>query len=236
MKVDHKVIVEWVVLGQTVGFIGSVIGARCALRPRGRAQRPETHSRAGGLNARARKQEVESLNKRLMAVNKQLREQAREQSRQASASTANGGSAGGSEFATEVISLLRAGKALLKQRDGAAARDKFSLALSLARGGASAADSPLNSMEGPLSGELAEPWKAQRKALRGLGAACTLMGDNDAALAHMQDVLALSEVMGDAPAIADALGVIADLYTDKGDLDKAGEMYDRYLAQLSAER
>jgi len=199
LKVDHRVIVEWVVAGQTIGFIGSVMG---------------------GLNARARKEEVESLNKRLLAVNKQLREAARTAPPRQSHAP---GSAAEPESgrASELIALLRAGKALLKQSDGRAARDKFQAALQLARG------------DGGVTGDLSEPWKAQRKALRGLGAACQLLGDADGALAYMQEVLALSEKAGDSTAIADALGVIADLYADKGDLDKAGQMYDRYLARLS---
>ena len=49
-KIDHKVIVEWVVLGQTFGFIGSLVG---------------------GWVAADRKEEVERLNARLLAVNKQ---------------------------------------------------------------------------------------------------------------------------------------------------------------------
>jgi hypothetical protein len=239
LKVDHRVIVEWVVAGQTVGFVGSLVA---------------------GLNARDRKKEVESLNVRLVAVNKQLREQARvaqagayAPSPPSGAAASNGASASAgaapsgaaddsSPAAQEVIATLRTGKSMLKMRDGKAARGHFERALFLTRA--------------PSSG-LETPWKAERKALRGLGAACSLLKEHDAALGFMREVLAMSERMGDNTGVADAMGVIADIYTgacadseksvfralrcvltrlflrwpvaDKGDLDKAGHWYDKYI-------
>ena len=38
--------------------------------------------------------------------------------------------------------------------------------------------------------------------------------------------------MKDNSGVADALGVIADIYTDKGDLDSAGRYYDRYISAM----
>ena len=104
-----------------------------------------------------------------------------------------------SPAAQEVISTLRTGKGMLKMRDGKAARGHFERALVLCRD--------------PASG-LETPWKAERKALRGLGAAAQLLGEQDAALALMKQVLDLSEKMGDTSGVADALGVIADIYTE----------------------
>ena len=201
MKVDHRVIVEWVVAGQTIGFVGALVG---------------------GWYAADRKKEVEKLNARLVAVNKQLREQARTTKAGTYApegltSSSNGNGAGtgagaaaaaakaahanddSSPAAQEVISTLRTGKGMLKMRDGKAARGHFERALVLCRD--------------PASG-LETPWKAERKALRGLGAAAQLLGEQDAALALMKQVLDLSEKMGDTSGVADALGVIADIYTE----------------------
>jgi hypothetical protein len=217
LKVDHRVIVEWVVAGQTVGFMGSLIA---------------------GWYAADRKKEVESLNTRLVAVNKQLREQARStqagayapaggagaSAAPAAASSANGAAANGngkapaaddsSPEAQEIIATLRSGKSLLKMRDGKAARGHFQRALALAR---------------DVGTGLETPWKAERKALRGLGAAAQLLGESDAALGFMTQVLDISEREGDSSGVADAMGVIADIYTEKGELDKAGLWYDKYI-------
>lgn len=178
-SVDHRWIVEAVVLGQTVGFVGSVIA---------------------GLQARKTGKQVVALNARLREVNKTLRERAR-------APTAPPAE-DASPLSVELISLLRQGKQLLKLREGAAARDKFQAALALAR---------------TVSGdELSEPWKAVRKSLRGLAAASQLLGDTDAALRNMREVLSLSAAAEDTAGQADAMGVIADLHTERGELDEAG--------------
>ena len=216
LKVDHRVIVEWVVIGQTIGFVGSLIG---------------------GWYAADRKKEVESLNVRLVAVNKQLREQARVAQAGAyspdaaavAASNGNGGSKkapnpgnalvadDSSPAAQEIIVTLRTGKSALKTRDGAAARPHFERALALCRD--------------PACG-LETPWKAERKALRGLGASAQLLKQYDAALGYMMEVLAISEKHGDSTGQADAIGVIADIHTEAGDLEKAGEWYDRYISAM----
>ena len=51
----------------------------------------------------------------------------------------------------------------------------------------------------------------------------------------MKLVLALSEEMAESKGVGDALGVIADIYTDMGDLEKAGEWYDKYLEAMMDE-
>jgi hypothetical protein len=48
-------------------------------------------------------------------------------------------------------------------------------------------------------------------------------------------VLEISERIGEHTGDTDALGAIADLYTEQGELEKAGQYYDRYIAALSAE-
>ena len=218
VKVDHRVIVEWVVIGQTIGFVGSLIG---------------------GWYAADRKKEVERLNTRLVAVNKQLREQARVTQAGVyspdgvTAASSNGNGATGakkapnknnalvaddsSPAAQEIIATLRSGKSALKARDGAGARKLFERALTLCRD--------------PACG-LETPWKAERKALRGLGAAAQLLKQYDLALGHMMQVLAISEKHGDTTGQADAIGVIADIHTEAGDLEKAGEWYDRYISAM----
>ena len=223
-KVDHKVIVELVVLGQTIGFVGAVVG---------------------GISARARKRQVENLNERLISVNKQLRQQARltmagEYEREdaidlpvhathmASAATVGAGTAtvDGDLVKTydwqrtEVIDLLRAGKKALKEEDAHEAVKSFKLSLERARENAEVMDNIK---------------KVERKAYRGLGGAYLILHDYDNALDYMKKVLDLSEEIGDSTGVGDALGVIADIYTDKGDLEKAGEWYDKYLEAMTNE-
>lgn len=203
-KVDHRVIVEWVVAGQTVGFIGAAVT---------------------GLSLRERKREVEELNTRLVQVNKQLREKARSsqtalQHATSGGSSEEGDSAGAASAVPDdpttekVLTTLRAAKSMLKLRDSTGAKAQFEQALALVQ---------------QHEASLESPWKAKRKALRGLGAACQQLGDHDAALRHLQQVLYISEEHGDVSGAADAIGVIADCYTDKGDLDNAGKWYDRYI-------
>jgi tetratricopeptide (TPR) repeat protein len=80
------------------------------------------------------------------------------------------------------------------------------------------------------------PWKAERKALRGLGAAFQLQGKNKEALEYMMRVLEIVEAhKGEMVETTDTLGVIADIYTDLGDMEQAAVYYDRYLAMLNDE-
>ena len=114
--------------------------------------------------------------------------------------------------------LLKSGKSLLREKQGApAAQERFERALVISRTQAASLDSP---------------WKAERKALRGLGAALHAQSQHAKALEYMMLVLQISEKHQDTTGVADAVGVIADIYTDKGDLDKAGEWYDRYIKEM----
>ena len=191
-SVDHRILIEAVLVGLTVGLVGSVVA---------------------GLQAKRTGEQVKLLNERLREVNKMLRERARVSTPPADDDA--------SALAVEVIGLLRQGKQLLKQREGAAAREKFEAALALARDG-----------NGDAAGQLTAPWKAVRKSLRGLAAASQLLGDTEAALRNMREVLALSAAADDSAGQADAVGVIADLHTQRGELDEAGVMYDRYLLMV----
>ncbi len=75
----------------------------------------------------------------------------------------------------------------------------------------------------------------ERRAVRGLAVARRAQGDRAGAIADLQSVLEISKAMGEFTGDTDALGAIADLYTELGDLEKAGAFYDRYLAALKGE-
>ena len=51
----------------------------------------------------------------------------------------------------------------------------------------------------------------------------------------MKEVLSISDQLGDHVGDADALGSIADMYTEMGDLENAGRYYDMYLDALNKE-
>ena len=55
------------------------------------------------------------------------------------------------------------------------------------------------------------------------------------AIADLKEVLDISQQMRDFTGDHDALGSIADMYTELGDLEQAGKYYDMYLVQLKAD-
>ena len=83
--------------------------------------------------------------------------------------------------------------------------------------------------------ELDCPWRAERKAERGLGAAHELNGDYAHALEHMRKVVDLSKEHRDSAGLSDAFGVIADIYTEMGNYGEAAVWYDRFLASVDNE-
>ena len=74
-----------------------------------------------------------------------------------------------------------------------------------------------------------------RRATRGLGAAKRQLGDRVGAIADLKEVLNISQQLDDNTGDMDALGAIADLYTELGDLENAGRYYDLYLNQINDE-
>jgi tetratricopeptide (TPR) repeat protein len=74
-----------------------------------------------------------------------------------------------------------------------------------------------------------------RRAMRGLAAAKRQQGDMKGAIADLKEVLDLSQRIRDYVGDTDALGSIADMYTELGDLEQAGKYYDMYLLQLKAD-
>jgi len=74
----------------------------------------------------------------------------------------------------------------------------------------------------------------ERRAIRGLAVARRAQGDKAGAIADLLAVLALSQEMGDFTGDTDALGAVADIYAELGDLEAAGRFYDSYIAALGA--
>ena len=109
---------------------------------------------------------------------------------------------------------LRAGKRLLKERNGAGAMVRFEKALMLSKA---------------LRDKLQE-----RRAERGLAAASRLTGQHKAAIGHLQRVLEVSIEMREFTGDADAYGTIADCYTDLGEFEKAAAFYDKYINAMNS--
>ncbi|WIA24074.1 hypothetical protein OEZ85_013682 [Tetradesmus obliquus] len=107
---------------------------------------------------------------------------------------------------------LRAGKRLLKQKEGAAAQANFEKALVLAQS----------------IGERVQ----ERRAVRGLAASCKLQGRYTEAIGYYERVLLISQAMGEFTGDADAYGSIADCYTEMDRFDKAAEFYDKYIQHM----
>jgi len=195
----------------------------------------------GGVSARNRKMEMDALNEKLRTVNKVLREQSRASSGVtyapgltyappaspppaaapakvvASPSTTAAETAGGDaavEATDQVRSALKAGKRMLREEPArpAPAMVQFKKALMLTR----------------ASGDRVQ----ERRAIRGLAAAKRLQGDVRGAIADFKEVLNVSKEMQEFTGDSDALGSIADLYTELGELEEAGKYYDMYLIQL----
>lgn len=212
-----------------------------------------------GLTSNARKAEIAELNEKLRAVNQTLRAQIRApaptnagnvvhpdggvsvdrrpmdsmdlddeaaRSAHAEAAAAAGGGADGavaefpeeSESVATMKSALREGRALLKEETTEAyraAREKFEKALMLSR----------------MVGDQVQV----RRAVRGLSASERGLGRGKEAIAYLKEVLEISKQMGDFTGDTDALGAIADIYTESGDLENAGKYYDLYLDALNDE-
>jgi len=205
-EVDHKTIVYLVVLGQFIGFVGALVS---------------------GISAKNRKAEIERLAAKLQEVNRQLRQQSRSkrtgQYSMEDEKALRSVDASSDELAEQILVSLRTGKNLLKDEDkGEAALAAFDEALALTI--SPAAKSALESQP-----------KAERKARRGRGAALAQLHRCADALVELKQVLAISERLHDSIGVGDAYGVIADLYTELGDLEEAGKYYDLYIATLDDE-
>lgn len=203
VSVDHKDLIGALVIGQTVGFVGSIIG---------------------GYEARTRRQEVERLNESLVKLNQEMRAQLRDNKVgvYVNGKVPTAGAPGKEQdpVVKETIDLLKKGKQLLKTKDLKVALQSFEDAVTILKNNPAA---------------FKEPWRATRKAYRGVGSAKNKLGDYAGALEAMQEVLRLSEEHRDPPARSDALGAIADLYTEMNRLEEAAHYYDLHLASLDCE-
>jgi len=195
LSVNHQQLVEYLVLGQFIGFVGSSVS---------------------GYVARKRKGELEELNNRLLQVTKELRKQTRAQRKKLKTEKPYKDDRQDRKKA-EVLKLLKRGKQALSANDGPLARDSFQTALDTMK---------------DASVELESPWRAQRKAFRGLGAAHEELGDHAKALEYMQEVVRLSTENQDHVGLGDAYGVIADIFTEQGNFEDAARYYDLYIAQM----
>ena len=136
---------------------------------------------------------------------------------------------------TEIRQCLREGRNKLKESSSRAARE----AVSTAGGGtvASAANNTAMVLfkKALLLSKQHKIPILERRARRGLAVARRQHGDRKGALNDLLAVLEISERIGEHTGDTDALGAIADLYTEQGDLEKAGAYYDRYITALKSE-
>ncbi|XP_010465293.1 PREDICTED: protein FLUORESCENT IN BLUE LIGHT, chloroplastic-like [Camelina sativa] len=175
----------------------------------------------GGLVARQRKGELQRLNEQLRQINAALRRQAKIESYAPSLSYAPvGARIPESEIIVEpkkqeLISKLKTGKTFLRSQEPEKAYAEFKLALELAQ-----------SLGDPIE---------EKKAARGLGASLQRQGKYREAIQYHSMVLAISKRVGEDSGITEAYGAIADCYTELGDLEKAGNFYDTYIARLETD-
>ena len=108
---------------------------------------------------------------------------------------------------------LKKGRQLLREKSYREAISSFEKALALSR----------------MNGDQIK----MRRAVRGLGATKKAMGEFQEAIKYMEEVLDISKAIKDYTGDMDAVGSIADMYTELGDLEKAGEYYDMYLSKIN---
>ncbi|TVU11155.1 hypothetical protein EJB05_44722, partial [Eragrostis curvula] len=172
----------------------------------------------GGLLARQRRGELTRLNDQLRQINAALRRQAKIESYAPALSYAPVGSKiQESDVIVDpqkerLIAYLRSGKNHLRNQAPDKAFPDFKAALDLAQS---------------LSDHVEE-----KKAARGLGASLQRQGKYKEAIKYHSMVLNISKMTGEDSGVTEAYGAIADCYTELGELEKAGEFYDKYIARL----
>jgi tetratricopeptide (TPR) repeat protein len=73
---------------------------------------------------------------------------------------------------------------------------------------------------------------SNRGALHSPGASLQRQGKYKEAIRYHSMVLNISKKTGEDSGVTEAYGAIADCYTELGELEKAGEFYDKYIARL----
>lgn len=176
-----------------------------------------------GRLAQRRALVVQELNAKLMEANRNMRKQMnRNDLRNVLASQEFEDESWDEGLSPEPIQLLKRGKALLKEHKAHEAKAVFELSLS------------------SIAGERAElhtPWKAERKAHRGLGAATMQLREYDQAEAALLRVVELCEANippgAERTELSDAYGALADMYTEWGKVDEAGQVYDKMIGEMA---
>ncbi|KAJ1407062.1 Tetratricopeptide-like helical domain superfamily [Sesbania bispinosa] len=173
----------------------------------------------GGLLARQRRGELQKVNEQLLQINAALRKQAKIESYAPTLSYAPIGSGRilDNEIIVdpkkqELISKLKSGKNFLRNQQPDKAFTEFKTALEIAQ-----------NLKDPIE---------EKKAARGLGASLQRQGKYRDAIKYHSMVLAISDREGEDSGNTEAFGAIADCYTELGDLEKAGQFYDKYIARL----
>ncbi|KFK38766.1 hypothetical protein AALP_AA3G157800 [Arabis alpina] len=175
----------------------------------------------GGLLARQRRGELQRLNEQLRQINAALRRQAKIESYAPGLSYAPvGARIPENEIIVEpkkqeLISKLKTGKTFLRNQEPEKAFAEFKIALELAQ-----------NLRDPIE---------EKKAARGLGASLQRQGKYREAIQYHSMVLAISKREGEESGSTEAYGAIADCYTELGDLEKAGNFYDTYIARLETD-
>eukprot|EP00245_Coleochaete_scutata_P006474 TRINITY_DN20926_c0_g1_i1.p1 TRINITY_DN20926_c0_g1~~TRINITY_DN20926_c0_g1_i1.p1 ORF type:complete len:369 (-),score=85.01 TRINITY_DN20926_c0_g1_i1:329-1435(-) len=181
----------------------------------------------GGYVARKRKDELEKINGQLRQINLSLRRQARVETYAPSLSYAPVAVPVGAPRPRapseprddankgELMRHLKAGKKCLRENNAQAAFVEFEKALALAR--------------------KANDTVEEKKAARGLGASAQRQRNFKEAIGYHQLVLKISRRTGEQSGDTEAIGAIADCYTELGDLENGAKYYDRYIARLEAD-
>ncbi|TVU11124.1 hypothetical protein EJB05_44690, partial [Eragrostis curvula] len=72
----------------------------------------------------------------------------------------------------------------------------------------------------------------EKNAAQGLEASLQRQGKYKEAIKYHSMVLNISKMTGEDSGVTEAYGATADCYTELGELGKAGEFYDKYIARL----
>uniref|UniRef100_A0ACD5Z1K6 Uncharacterized protein n=1 Tax=Avena sativa TaxID=4498 RepID=A0ACD5Z1K6_AVESA len=171
----------------------------------------------GGLLARQRREELKRLNNQLRQINTALRRQAQIESFAPGLTYAPVGRAAETEVIVDprkqqLVVNLKTGKNYMRNQDLDKAVAEFRTALELAES----------------IGDRFE----EKKAARGLGAALQRLGQYRDAMSWYYKVLELSKETGEDSGCTEAYGAIADCYAELGDLERAAELYDKYISRL----
>lgn len=176
----------------------------------------------GGVIARQRRNEILNINTQLRQINLNLRRQARVESYAPSLMYAPPAGRSGVAVAEPVdqgkeklMNLLKSGKRLLREQSPADAFVAFEKALDLAR--------------------RLEDTVEEKKAARGMGAACQRQKKFKEAIKYHQLVLSISEKTKEHSGNTEAYGAIGDCFSEIGELEAAAKYYDMYIERLQNE-